>query len=62
MLLHILEIHLRYNSWPKSEKSTKKKLVEEKNQGGEKEISSNLGQNSPIIWTKIQTKPVSDPC
>ena len=24
MLLHILEIHLRYNSWPKSEESAKK--------------------------------------
>ena len=55
MLLHIKGIHFRYNSRPKSEKSAMKKWVEEENKGLGKEISTNLSQNSPIIWRKTFT-------
>ena len=55
ILLHIIKIHLRYHSCPKSEKLAKKKWVEEENLGRGNEISTNLSQNSPIIWRKTLT-------
>ena len=62
MLLHIMGIHLRYHSRPKSEKLAKKKWVEEENLGRGNEISTNLSQSSPIIRMKIWIKLVSDRC